>query len=296
MLRRLASLAACVLFLAAVPTGSLYVTTLPAGADVWIDGTYVGRSPLVLDALGTGRHSVGLAMAGWTPQQVDINVAPGQTTLSSTKLDRAAGKLQGAGSIAIHGVPAGTVYLDGMPVRAGKDGAFAASAGTHELAVHTPKGRLTRSVTVWPQTRTDVVLAPDERRRLLREVVGRRLERAQRREVEPELRVDDLIDVFGRREVLQAHAAQVAHRDGRAAREVHETMVRGEQEPASVHEGPRRWWRVARLSRHLGGPRCFSRKAKVPTPWISCGPGKYSISVCSGIFSREYSRRTLAYS
>jgi len=40
MLRRLAAIAACVIFLAAVPTGSLYVTTLPTGADVWIDGTY----------------------------------------------------------------------------------------------------------------------------------------------------------------------------------------------------------------------------------------------------------------
>jgi len=161
MLRRLAAAVACVVFLAAVPTGSLYVTSLPSGADVWIDGTYVGRTPAVIDALGPGRHTVGLAMAGWTPQQVDVTIAAGQTTLSSTKLDRADGRPRGSGEICVRGVPATSVYLDGVPMRPGKDGSFAAPAGTHELAVHTRQGRMTRAVTVWPQTRTDVVLTPD---------------------------------------------------------------------------------------------------------------------------------------
>ncbi len=54
--------------------------------------------------------------------------------------------------------------------------------------------------------------APDERRSLLRQVVGRRLERAQRGKVLPELRVQELIDVLARREVAQPHRAQVAQR------------------------------------------------------------------------------------
>src|SRR5579875_2974125 len=161
MLRRLAALAACAVLLAAAATGSLYVTTLPSGADVWIDGTYVGRSPMVADALSAGRHTVGLAMAGWTPQQVDVAIVAGQTTLSSTKLDRTGGKAAGSGTLAIRGVPVRAVYLDGVPVKPGKDGTFAASAGSHELAVRTPKGRMTRTITVWPATRTDVVLSPN---------------------------------------------------------------------------------------------------------------------------------------
>src|SRR5665213_644741 len=89
MLRRLAAIAACVIFLAAVPTGSLYVTTLPSGADVWIDGTYAGRSPLVLGGLVAGRHTVGLTKTGWDPLQLEVSVVTAQTTLSSTKLERA---------------------------------------------------------------------------------------------------------------------------------------------------------------------------------------------------------------
>jgi hypothetical protein len=162
MLRRLATLAACVLLLAAVPTGSLYVTTLPSAADVWIDGTYVGRSPLVLDALATGHHTVGLTKTGWRPLQLDVSIVAGQTTLSSMRLEQQRTTARSPeGSIAIHGVDPEQAFLDGIAVVRSKDGTYPATAGTHELAVRTPRGRISRSVTVWPQTRTDVVLQPE---------------------------------------------------------------------------------------------------------------------------------------
>src|ERR1700716_3324697 len=105
MLRRLAAVAACAIFLAAVPTGSLYVTTLPTGADVWIDGTYVGHSPLVLGALAPGRHTVGLTKPPGSPAQIQASVVAGQTTLSSTRLEpaRTGGLHPLPGWIAIHG-------------------------------------------------------------------------------------------------------------------------------------------------------------------------------------------------
>jgi hypothetical protein len=162
MLRRLAAVVACVILLAAVPTGSLYVTTLPSGADVWIDGTYVGRSPLVLGGLTTGHHTVGLTKTGWSPLQLDVSVEESQTTLSSTKLEPVRNHPRPAGgSIAIHGIPADQTFLDGVAAAPSKDGTIPAAAGTHELAVHTPRGRITRAVTVWPLTRTDVVLLPN---------------------------------------------------------------------------------------------------------------------------------------
>ena len=159
MLPRFAVVAACVLLLAAVPTGSLYVTTLPSGADVWIDGTYVGRSPLVLDALVAGHHTVGLTKTGWTPSQLDVGVVAGQTTTSSTRLEHVrTGVRPPPGSIGLHGIAPDATYLDGVAVPPSKDGTIPASAGTHELTIRTPRGKFTRSVTVWPQTRTEVVL------------------------------------------------------------------------------------------------------------------------------------------
>jgi len=162
MLRRLAAVAACVLLLAAVPTGSLYVTTLPSGADVWIDGTYVGRTPLVVDALATGHHTLGVTKTGWRPLQLDVSIVAGQTTLSSMRLEQErAGLRPPLGSISIHGVVAAEAFLDGIETAPSKDGTYPASAGTHQLAVRTARGRITRSVTVWPQTRTDVLFQPD---------------------------------------------------------------------------------------------------------------------------------------
>ena len=162
MLRRLAAVAAAVVLLGAVATGSLYVTTLPTGADVWIDGTYVGRTPLVLDALPTGRHTVGVTRAGWTPRQLDVTVAQGQTTLSSSVLETAKTGMRALpGSIAVHGLGVLAVFVDGVSLPSSKDGTIPASAGTHQLIVRTQRGRITRTIQVWQQTRTDVVLQPD---------------------------------------------------------------------------------------------------------------------------------------
>lgn len=163
MLRRLAALAACGLLLAIAATGSVYVTTLPAGADVWLDGTYVGRTPLVLDALTAGRHTVGLTKSGWNPRQLDVTIETGQTTLSSTRLERARepNLHQPSGSIAFHGLRVLGVHIDGAPAKPAADGTYAAAAGTHLVAVETARGPITRNVSVWPQTRTDVVLSAD---------------------------------------------------------------------------------------------------------------------------------------
>jgi len=126
---------------------------------VWVDGTYVGRSPVFADALAAGRHTIGLARAGWAAQQVEATVVAGQTTLSALRLEPAQPAVPLAGgTLAIHGVDVLAVTIDGVAVARGKDGTYPASAGSHELSVRTAHGKFTRAVTVWPQTRTDVVL------------------------------------------------------------------------------------------------------------------------------------------
>ena len=147
--------------LAAASTGSVYVTTLPTGADVWLDGTYVGHSPLVLDAVGAGHHTVGLTMTGWSPRQDDVSVDGGQMTFASTRLDRLAGVRAPAGSLAVHGERVTALVIDGARIAPGKDGAVALPAGSHVLAARVAGVRVTRNVGIWPGTRTDVVLSGD---------------------------------------------------------------------------------------------------------------------------------------
>ena len=148
--------------LGVAPTGGVYVTTLPAGADVWVDGTYLGHSPIVLDAVGAGTHRLTLTRTGWTSQDVAITVVPATTVTASVVLSRGDAKQpDGGGSIAIHGDKVGGVTIDGEPAILGKDGTYPAAAGTHDVTMQVPQGKITRTVTVYPLTRTDVALLGD---------------------------------------------------------------------------------------------------------------------------------------
>jgi hypothetical protein len=147
--------------LGASPTGGVYVTTLPAGADVWVDGTYLGRSPIVLDAVGTGTHRLTLTRTGWTSQDVAVTVVPATTITASVVLVRDGKQADAGGWIAIHGDRVGSVAVDGEPTTLGKDGMVPVSAGTHDVTIQLPAGKITRTVTVYPQTRTDVALLGD---------------------------------------------------------------------------------------------------------------------------------------
>ncbi|MGD0475697.1 MAG: PEGA domain-containing protein [Candidatus Velthaea sp.] len=162
MFLRLASLAACACFflLGAVPTGALYVTTLPTNADVWLDGTYVGQSPVVLDALSAGRHTVSLTRTGWMSQDIDVSVVAGTTALSSVVLAHAGSRaVRGSdGSFSIKGMPARSLLLDGVALTPDATGTYVVASGTHQVVAQTAAGRMTRTITIYPDMRTDVML------------------------------------------------------------------------------------------------------------------------------------------
>jgi hypothetical protein len=166
MFRRIAAAAACAalfVLLGAVPTGALYVTTLPSSVDVWVDGTYVGHSPLVLDALTSGRHTVSLTKTGWQSQDLDVSVVAGVTSLSSVQMARAPSRTRaGSGFVAIHGIAPREIAIDGQAVKPDKSGFFPASAGMHEVSVSTSGAKFSRSITVYPDMRTDVLVREDE--------------------------------------------------------------------------------------------------------------------------------------
>jgi hypothetical protein len=165
-----ANLAALVLgaavLLGAAPTGAIFVTSLPTGADVWLDGTYVGRSPVVVDALGVGAHHLTLTRTGWTAEDLAVAIAAAQTQTTSVVLVRDGKTPETGGTIVIHATDRlGPIVIDGTPAEPAKDGTFAISAGTHDVTITTPQGKQTRTVTVYPQTRTDVVLGSEPQTR-----------------------------------------------------------------------------------------------------------------------------------
>ena len=60
-------------------TGSLAVITDPSGAEVYIDGNFKGVSPVTIQGLSAGMHTVLLTMQEFTDNSTTITVTAGQT-------------------------------------------------------------------------------------------------------------------------------------------------------------------------------------------------------------------------
>lgn len=145
---------------AEIPSGEIYVTTLPSGADVFIDGTYVGRSPALIGALGGGRHALTLTKSGWIVQEVDVTVRADAVAMSSTRLLPASRADSGAalGSVVVRGAPAGASFLLDGNAFSPSPQPFVLSAGPHHIEMKTSHGRTTRPLDVLPDTTTELVL------------------------------------------------------------------------------------------------------------------------------------------
>jgi hypothetical protein len=61
-------------------TGTLQVSSSPAGAQVFLDNVYMGISPLTLPGVSTGSHLILLKLPGYSDWEVSAQVAAGQTT------------------------------------------------------------------------------------------------------------------------------------------------------------------------------------------------------------------------
>lgn len=159
MLRMLLALVAA----AALPFGGLYINSLPIGADVWVDGSYVGRTPLLIDGLRVGKHAVTVTKAGWKVQELDDDVAPGVVTPSTVQLQQTASSMDD-GTLAIQGVAEGTVAVDDRPA-VHLEPKMDMIPGVHDVIVRTSDLKFERSVVIYPNQTTHVLLrTPSEER------------------------------------------------------------------------------------------------------------------------------------
>lgn len=141
--------------------GGAFVTTLPLGADVWVDGAYVGHTPAFVDLLAAGSHTIVVTRTGWAAQSATVQVGVGQVVSLSLVLQRTNALLAGArgyGTLDVRGSPAGaTVYVDGAKIGVIPASAQKVPAGYHIVTlVGKPSERTTRDVNVYPDTTTTV--------------------------------------------------------------------------------------------------------------------------------------------
>ena len=114
----------------------LSVSTIPAGADVYVDGVMRGRSPLMIRELSAGVHLVRLVKTGYMDMSEQVVLIGGQVV-------RVANPLPKPASLELSGLPAGVAAtIGGAPYRAG----MLVPSGPLELVVRTPEGTERRHV------------------------------------------------------------------------------------------------------------------------------------------------------
>jgi hypothetical protein len=142
--------------------GTIYVTTLPTGADTWVDGQYIGRTPLLIDALGSGPHTVTTAKTGWLSHEVKVTITEQRPfQFVDFQLDRDTNAPPVNGMLSLHAdAPIKTVNVDGLPVKLVAGRSIDLPPGEHDVLIETAHDRYKRHVEIYPDTTTNVVLRP----------------------------------------------------------------------------------------------------------------------------------------
>lgn len=95
-----------------VQTGSLSVSSTPAGAGLYIDGMYRGETNQIVGGLVAGSHTVNLKLAGYQSYTNTYTVNPGQTSYASITLVPIQNPT--TGDLIVTSSPSGAaVYLNG---------------------------------------------------------------------------------------------------------------------------------------------------------------------------------------
>jgi len=108
--------------------GNFDIASEPAGAAVFLDGKPAGSSPVRLEKIKAGAHSIRLELSGYDPWSADFNLGVGKTVALVETL-RAKPAL-----LALKVVPSGAVVkIDGNPVSITNP--VTLEHGTHELTI-----------------------------------------------------------------------------------------------------------------------------------------------------------------
>ena len=154
----------------AATTGSLRVTSSPAGAVVLLDGRRMGTTPLELHGVQPGGRTVSVARGGYetTVQQIDVRpgvqfeamvdlrpvqqaAAPPRPAAPPPEVPRP--QVTGTGTVEILVRPWGRIAIDGETRQRESDTVYRTtlSAGPHQITVSHPQlGSDERAVTVQP--------------------------------------------------------------------------------------------------------------------------------------------------
>jgi formylglycine-generating enzyme required for sulfatase activity/diacylglycerol kinase family enzyme len=137
-----------------LPFGDLKVTSIPAGAQILVDGEPKGTTPATLEMLSQGTHTVALRMEGFEPWQEQAHIVPVETTAMEARL------INSHGSLTITTEPSDAeVWLDGKPMGRSPIEIKAILKGDHTIqAKKEGYEEVAETVTIAPETPHDTHL------------------------------------------------------------------------------------------------------------------------------------------
>jgi hypothetical protein len=92
--------------------GSIYVSSSPSNANVYLDGTYKGTTPMTISGVSQGSHFLEIEKAGYHEWSSSVKVVSGQQSHISATLD--SNVQPTTGTIVVSSTPVGAyIYLDG---------------------------------------------------------------------------------------------------------------------------------------------------------------------------------------
>ena len=114
--------------------GWITVFSHPDNASVTLDGIYVGRTlektPLNLDAIPAGEHTVALELPGYQPYSTQVSVSPNQVSAVNALL------IPSFGAVSVTSDPAGAaVFLDNTSIGISPVTAGNISEGSHLVTI-----------------------------------------------------------------------------------------------------------------------------------------------------------------
>ncbi len=95
-------------------TGSISLSSSPSGASIFLDGNYVATTPMTIESIEAGSHTITLKYSGYQNWSQNIYVVAGQTIPISAALTLQPTPASTTGSISVSSSPSGaSIFLNG---------------------------------------------------------------------------------------------------------------------------------------------------------------------------------------
>jgi hypothetical protein len=138
---------------------TLSVESTPAGAEVVIDGTPRGKTPVRLE-IAEGAHALDVTHGGAT-KRIPLNLAAGTVTAHSLEFAAPAAAAAADAAIEVRSDPAGArVVIDGIERGRTPIVVTGLTSGAHEVKVSGPFRTVTRSVNLLPRQQGRLLVTP----------------------------------------------------------------------------------------------------------------------------------------